>query len=303
MTRRHMSSGMNGEGSSTVLTRRRKRLFVVMATAAAVLVVLMGLTAVYLLVRHTEALKTWLVLLLEIGMAAFVVGVGVSLAAVIWFVLTDRSISPWMRRLIQTILLAVLPLATVAGRLLGRSRDEVQGSFIAVNNAVAERTVRQVDETEVLVLLPRCLQWADCVHKVTQDPEQCRGCGECALASILEVTGPLGVAVRVSTGGTQARRFVQQIRPRAIIAVACERELAEGIRDVARIPVIGVVNDRPEGPCYNTDVNVASLTMALQRILDEEDVDHVLVWPALSDSDHAGCHSGARRPVQGAWGV
>jgi len=273
-----MNSEMRTSQGSIVLTRRRKRLFVVTAAAAAVLVVLVGLAAVYLLVRHTEAVKNWLVLLLEIGMAAFVMGIGLSLAAVIWFVVTDRRIAPLTRRFVQSVLLVVLPLATVAGRMLGRSRDEVQGSFIAVNNAVAERTGPKLQRADVLVLLPRCLQWADCVHKVTQDVGQCRRCGECAMARILEVTESLDVSVRVSTGGTQARRFVKQIRPRAIVAVACERELAEGIRDVAKIPVIGVVNERPEGPCYNTDVNVASLKIALQRVLDhEEGLDHVLV--------------------------
>ena len=38
--------------------------------------------------------------------------------------------------------------------------------------------------------------------------------------------------------------------------MACERDLTSGIADVGNIPVIGIINDRPNGPCYNTVVDI-----------------------------------------------
>ena len=44
--------------------------------------------------------------------------------------------------------------------------------------------------------------------------------------------------------------------PNIILAVACERDLLSGIRDTMPMKVIGVFNERPEGPCINTVINV-----------------------------------------------
>jgi hypothetical protein len=50
------------------------------------------------------------------------------------------------------------------------------------------------------------------------------------------------------------------------VAVACERDLVSGIRDAWPLPVIGLINERPEGPCVNTRVDVAGVA----RILEEQ---------------------------------
>lgn len=251
------------------LTGRRKRLFVATAAAAAVLVACLGAGFIYLLVRHTPAVKTILVVILEICVAALLLGVGLSLAGAVWLILSDRKAPAWARGIIQPLIVLMLPLAVAAGRLLGRSREEVQGSFIAVNNALAARSVGGLDTTDVLVLLPRCLQWSECVHMVSQDVSRCRRCGRCAIAEILRATEDMDVAIHVSTGGTQARRLVLERRPRAIVAVACERELTEGIGDVGGIPVLGVINRLPQGPCHNTDVDTASVTRAIEAVRSE----------------------------------
>lgn len=265
-----MSGGITEEQRMFIdLAGRRKRLFVAMAAAAAVFVAALGSGFIYLLVRHTPVVKTVLIVLLELGVAVFLLGVGLSLAGAVWLILSDRKAPAWSRSIIHPLMVMMLPLAVAAGRLLGRSREDVQGSFVAVNNALAARSVGGLETINVLVLLPRCLQWSDCVHKVSQEVDRCRRCGRCALAAILEATEGMNVAIHVSTGGTQARRLVVDKRPRAIVAVACERELTEGIRDVGRIPVVGVINRLPQGPCYNTDVDAESVVRAIEAVTSE----------------------------------
>ena len=77
----------------------------------------------------------------------------------------------------------------------------------------------------------------------------------------------------VATGGTLARQMVKEIRPKAIIAVACERDLTSGIQDVFPLPVIGVLNERPFGPCFNTRVDIKKVEAAILDILDTEEAD------------------------------
>jgi hypothetical protein len=73
----------------------------------------------------------------------------------------------------------------------------------------------------------------------------------------------------VATGGTLARKVVVETNPELILGVACERDLASGIVDTYPIPVIGILIDRPEGPCVNTRVNVEKVNNALETFLSE----------------------------------
>jgi len=70
----------------------------------------------------------------------------------------------------------------------------------------------------------------------------------------------------VATGGTLARDFVKHYKPEAIIAIACERDLTSGIQDVTPLPVIGILNIRPNGPCNNTEVDFAEVELALEYL-------------------------------------
>ena len=75
----------------------------------------------------------------------------------------------------------------------------------------------------------------------------------------------------VATGGTLARQMVKQIRPTAIVAVACERDLTSGIQDVFPLPVVGVLNERPFGPCFNTRVDIKRVEAAVLDFLEVEE--------------------------------
>jgi hypothetical protein len=71
----------------------------------------------------------------------------------------------------------------------------------------------------------------------------------------------------IATGGTLARKAIVEHKPELIVAVACERDLAAGIYDMRRLPVIGLLNERPEGPCKNTRVDMAALEALLNRFV------------------------------------
>jgi len=60
---------------------------------------------------------------------------------------------------------------------------------------------------------------------------------------------------------------VVERRPRLIIAVACERDLAGGIQDSYPLPVFGITNHRPHGPCYDTEVDLERVEEALNFFL------------------------------------
>jgi hypothetical protein len=75
-----------------------------------------------------------------------------------------------------------------------------------------------------------------------------------------------GVKLLVVSGGTLARRFIKEYSPKAVVAIACERDLTSGIQDTP-LPVLGVLNIRPNGPCFNTCVDLEEVTSALEYFL------------------------------------
>ena len=75
----------------------------------------------------------------------------------------------------------------------------------------------------------------------------------------------------VASGGTFARKLAKEFQPKAIVAIACERDLTSGIRDMKNIPVVGVLNERPNGPCYNTTVQLCKVRQAINYFLQAEE--------------------------------
>ncbi len=164
---------------------------------------------------------------------------------------------------------ALLPAALLIGRLIGLHKEEIQRSFLEVNNALTQsQLIDSVEaDSSILVLVPHCLQFSGCGIRVTNDLHKCKSCGKCDLGSLRELMEEMpNVTIAVATGGEVARQIVKKTRPKLIIAVACERDLTEGIRDIPHLPVMGILNHRPNGPCKDTCVNVNLIKTTLEKV-------------------------------------
>lgn len=136
-----------------------------------------------------------------------------------------------------------LRLMRLTSRIADRfgRRDWVENAAVKVYNALAMMRGRKVGQGELLVLIPRCLS------KETLD-------------GVLGVAGQYGVPVFVATRGQLARRVIRERQPRAVVAVACERDMVSGLHDVAgKIPVLGLTMTLPSGPCKDASVNLEQL--------------------------------------------
>jgi len=133
--------------------------------------------------------------------------------------------------------LQVMNAVSHVARVFGR-RDWVEHAAIDVYNTLAERRGRRVSKGELLVLIPRCLS------KETLD-------------GVLAIAGRYDVPVFVATRGQLARRVIRERRPRAVVAVACERDMMTGLRDVAgKLPVLGLTMQLPNGPCRDAVIDL-----------------------------------------------
>lgn len=157
----------------------------------------------------------------------------------------------------------LFPIAVIIGKIFGISRDKLRASFVCVNNAMTKSQRKRLRADRLLVLLPHCLQIDICNRNITHNIDNCEECGRCPVGGLKKIMRKLDINVNVVNGGTLARKKVAEFRPTGIIAVACERDLTLGIQDVYPIPVMGVINDRPNGPCHNTSVNMDKVQEAI----------------------------------------
>jgi hypothetical protein len=195
---------------------------------------------------------------------------GLALAAAnlllnIFSIVAGRNFSfPVKLNFLLTRLLA--PFSFVLGRIF-LTKEAMQRSFLAYNNRVVKAKKARFKPEEILLLLPRCIQNTECKNSVVTDMANCASCGKCDLAEIKKVVKETGIRAAVVTGGSQARELLKTLRPKAVVAIACERELLSGIFDSTTNYVFALLNSRPFGPCLNTKTDTVALRETLDAIL------------------------------------
>ncbi len=233
----------NGGDFSTTASR-----YFVFTGIGLLIVGLISAIAVYLLAPRLAALVSWLPRALYIAIAGFVV-LGLAWLALIGVAyVTGRAVLP--ERLAERgLLLRTVHLAWRVGELFGVQRDWTDHAAVEVYDRLALARTRTVSPNELLILIPRCLS-------------------RTALDGVLEIAKRYDVAAFVATRGQLARRVIKERRPKAVVAVACERDMISGLHDVAgRVPVLGLTMQLPNGPCKDASIDIAKMEEFVKKYL------------------------------------
>lgn len=156
------------------------------------------------------------------------------------------------------------PLLMFAGALIKDKKESFQAFVIELNNRLVIKGNHR--GRRILLLMPHCLQIDECKIRLTHNIKNCERCGKCEIRDLIAIAEKNGLELHVATGGNLARRIVNHANPEAIVAVACERDLSSGIADTYPLPVIGICNERPFGPCVNTRVDLRKVEEAINLL-------------------------------------
>jgi hypothetical protein len=226
--------------------------------------VVMAVVALLLWVAGPGSIPRPVIFAAAIGPALF----GLELLLTLFTVVLRRDLRLWRTGFPQLRL--VLKLAVLGGWLTRTDRERLFHSFIRANNkflrAALNRKLRQTAGSQgaLVLLAPTCLQAPDCGKEITQDAFLCERCGKCPVKDLVELASGRGLELHFVGGGTLARSLVEGRAPGAVVAVACERELTEGILFSRKVPVVAVPNTRPKGPCRETCVDMAEVEEAIE---------------------------------------
>ena len=254
--------------------KAKKRLFIGLVTGASALVCFfMALLWVipYIGFSAIHPLAPWVFSALILASVILVIWSSFGLVLNI----VSGKILPFFKRMRGITVKLFLPLMMLLGRSLGISKDKIHSSFIQVNNELVASAGKKYASNEILLLMPHCLQNSKCKMRLTYYIDNCKRCGKCPITGLLELSKKYGLHLAIATGGTIARRVVVQKRPRLIIAVACEKDLISGIQDAYPLPVFGVLNYRPSGPCLDTQVSLRRLEDTIRIFLKPDTVSEL----------------------------
>ena len=163
------------------------------------------------------------------------------------------------------LLRKIYPFISAIAAFYNYDRFFIKQLFISINNIFVNDLKLKVSFSDILVLIPHCIQNYNCNIKVTSDFIACKECGKCNISELKKLKNKYGCNLAIATGGTIARKKVKEFNPKYIIAVACERDLISGILDIKSIPVFGLLNERPNGPCINTTVDISKIENQLKK--------------------------------------
>lgn len=248
--------------------KSRKRIFIGLISFS--LLLLFGILAFswHLFFKSTGTYQQIIIIAIIGIFCTILLIMGFGIAGLVFALLRERNMPPILQNIMLLAVNTLFPVALYIGKILGIDKQLIKSSFIEVNNQLVKCKRITISPEKIMILAPHCLQKSDCPHKITIESANCIRCGQCPIDDLHGIAQKYGVKLVIASGGTLARKFIEQIRPKAVIAIACERDLTSGIKDSKPLPVLGILDIRPEGPCFNTLVCIKTVEEAIEGFLN-----------------------------------
>lgn len=241
--------------------------------AATELTVFLGLTGfmIWAVTPRLDSLHPWIAMVLWALLALVALAGYFALGSVACALVFGRPLK-LAEAIVHRMFLHVSWLEKFA-RLFGISKDRLGYSLVEIHNILSAHRRRIESNGRILCLAPRCIERSN-------------------IEEIRAIIAAYDCDFYVAPNGALARQKIAQLRPAAIIGIACERDLVTGIRDVGyRLPVIGIANKRPLGPCKGAFINLDELRdaiMTFRRQLGLEAKPAGGASPAIPATETAG---------------
>lgn len=249
-----------------VMVRPKKRLFLILIIISLLLAALSTYGLWMVSFPGLANISTYLPLLLGIALSAVLLGMAIGVVGILLTIIGVPTLALFQGPAWCAINL-LFPVSIWIAKFFDVDKERVERSFIEVSNHLVQRRKIIVKPEKLLILTPHCIQQDTCPYKITHDIANCHKCGKCKVGDLLLISERYGIHVAVVTGGTLARKVIKTLRPHAVLAIACERDLTSGIQDVFPLPVVGILNERPNGPCCNTTIRIEQVEEAVKKFI------------------------------------
>ena len=139
--------------------------------------------------------------------------------------------------------------------------------FINKKNASMAEKFKAVNFSERLVLLPHCMRNIKQCKAIDEGTHySCVKCGGCKIAQIQKLADELGYKkVYIMKGGKAIYNILVEQKTKAVVAVACHFEGAQGIKMTDSLKVITQFVPLLKDGCCDTDVDVEIVKQIMEQ--------------------------------------
>jgi len=138
--------------------------------------------------------------------------------------------------------------------LIGLKPENVDRLYIEFKNDHYREQFKSIEPKYKMLFLPQCLRTTKCKAPITEAGYKCVKCSEdCKVYAIKARAEKLGYRVFISPGGSMNFKVIKKFKPKAVIGVACMKELVLAAEEL-RIPMQGV--ELLKSGCVATDVDL-----------------------------------------------
>lgn len=125
--------------------------------------------------------------------------------------------------------------------------------------------VLELDPSEACLFLPHCLRSRDCAGRPGEEGLECARCGRCVIAGLLDAAESLGLRVFCVPGGSLVEKLAGRYRPRALLGVACAKEILLALRTFGSSGVHLLVFPLSRDGCFETGFEPQALLSFLSE--------------------------------------
>jgi len=167
--------------------------------------------------------------------------------------------------------LSVASSTQFVAKKLGLREKWINYTHIEIRNKANETNYINSQFNERVIFLPHCMRNLEkCKAKYNEDGLQCLNCGACKLGELTRMGKEKGYkAVIICPGGSMVKKKIEQLKPKAILGIACfdEAQMAFDALKGTDIGVQAVLLSK--AGCINTDVDLEEFREKLDLINEE----------------------------------
>jgi hypothetical protein len=96
---------------------------------------------------------------------------------------------------------------------------------VEVRNKVNEKSFKQIDDKDKVLILPHCLRNPKCEAKLNMTGLHCTHCNRCVIGVLKEKAEDRGYGVFIIPGSTFLKKISKENKFKAVLGVACYQDL------------------------------------------------------------------------------
>ncbi len=171
---------------------------------------------------------------------------------------------------------------------MGMDKDSKESAFTRGDDALTEQDAMRLfeevnrahrphfinlDRRDICLFLPHCLKNRDCPAGTDEEGVHCEQCGACEMANMVTAAEEAGIRVFCAPGGTLIKTLIKKYRPKAVIGVACWKEILLAYEMLWDTGIFVQVFPLERDGCFETAIHPEALLAFLKELSEPKDIE------------------------------